>query len=273
VAGGRFEIVERGAGAPLVFVPGIQGRWEYSRATVLALSRYYRVITFSLGDERGNGAPSASPMDVLAEQVDTALGQAGVASAPIVGVSFGALVALRFAATRPARTRALVMLSAPGPRWHLRKRHDFYARFPWIFGPVFLAESPFRLRREVRAALPDARTRRAFALAQVRTLVGAPPSLSRMAARARMIGSYDRADDCRRVAAPTLVVHGEPGLDHVTGTGGTAEYARLIANARSVSLERTGHLGSMTRAEDCASLVRTFLDATRGTHDRANSAA
>lgn len=268
----NFAIVERGAGRVVMLIPGIQGRWEYSRATVDALARYYRVVTFSLADERPAGAGAVSPIDVLADQVASALDRVGVSSAPIVGVSFGALVALRFAATRPDRTSALVMMSAPGPHWHLRRRHELYARFPWIFGPVFLAESPLRLRDEVRAALPDGPTRRAFALAQLRTLVSAPPSLARMAARARFIASYDRVGDCRRVTAPTLVVHGEPRLDHVTGSG-TDEYARLIANARSAALERTGHLGSITRADECASLVHTFLDASRGTRDRAHSAA
>lgn len=273
-ADGKFTIVERGSGPPLVLVPGIQGRWEFSRATVEALAPFYRVITFSLGDERPRNGSDATPIDVLAAQIERAMDRTGIDAAPVIGVSFGALVALRFAATQPARTRALVMISAPGPRWHLRPRHHLYARLPWLFGPVFLAESPFRLRAEVRAALTDRRTRRLFALRQLRTVLTAPPSLARMAARARYIGSYDRVADCRQVTAPTLIVHGEPSLDHVTGVGGTTEYAHLIAGARCVPLERTGHLGSVTRADACASVVHAFLnDATRNTHDRAHSAA
>lgn len=253
-----FEIVERGHGAPLVVIPGVQGRWEYSRGLVEALARNYRVITFSLCDERAMSTGD-SPMDVFANQVALALDRTSAARAPIVGVSFGGLIALRFAATCQPRTSALVIVSAPGPQWHLRPRHDVYARFPWIFGPVFLAESPFRLRREIAAALPDSAARRRYLREQLKTVLSAPVSLSRMAARARLIGRYDRVSDCARVTAPTLVIQGDDALDHVTGSGGTHEYASLIAGARHVTMAGTGHLGSVTRADECAALIHQFV--------------
>jgi len=266
-----IEFVERGSGPPLVLVPGVQGRWEYSRALVDALATHYRVITFSLCDERHGRDDAESPVDVFAHQVERALDNAHVQGAPVVGVSFGGLVALRFAATRPERTRALVMISAPGPQWHLRPRHDMYARLPWLFGPLFLAETPFRLRKEIAAALPDRRARRHYLLEQARTILRAPVSLARMAARARLIGRYDRLADCQRVRVPTLILQGDDALDHVTGSGGTLDYARLIAGARHARMERTGHLGSVTRPDDCAELVHRFIaDATK---DQQHSAA
>ena len=141
---------------------------------------------------------------------------------------------------------------------------------PWLFGPVFLAESPWRLRREVMAALPEWPARRRYLLEQLRTLVTAPVSLRRMAARARLIASYDRVADCAAVTAPSLVGMGDEALDHVTGSGGTAEYARLIPHARLQRMARTGHLGSVTRAADCAELVHRFLaDANKDRHHSA----
>ena len=262
-----FKIVERGAGAPLVLIPGVQGRWEYSRALVRALSRAYRVITFSLADER-TARTGQQPIDVFADQVESALDRLGLERAAIVGVSFGGLVALRFAATRPHRTTALAMVSAPGPRWHLRPRHDMYARLPWIFGPVFLVESPFRLRKEIQAALPGWRARLAYLREQAAIIVSAPLSLARMAARARLIATYDRVADTARITAPTLIVQGDDALDHVTGHGGTAEYARLIGHARHARMDRTGHLGSVTRPDECAALIHQFLvDAKKDSRD------
>ena len=236
----EFDIVERGEGPPLVLVPGIQGRWEYSRGLVEALSASYRVITFSLGDDRRPARASASRMDLFAEQVNVALDRLQLSQATIVGVSFGGLVALRFAASSPERTAALVLISAPGPKWHLRPRHDMYARLPWLFGPAFLAESPWRLRKEIVAALPEWPARRRYLREQLRTVLTAPVSLSRMAARARLIASYDRVADCAHVSAPTLIVQGDEALDHVTGSGGTSEYARLIRNAALVRMPASG---------------------------------
>ena len=269
-----FRIVERGSGPPLVLIPGIQGRWEYSTATVDALSRHFRVVTFSLCDERRDRTDADSSdrtiMDVFADQVERAMDRAGLDRAAIVGVSFGGLVALRFAATRPSRVSALVMVSAPGPQWRLRPRHERYARLPWIFGPLFVIESPWRLRHEVVAAVPDRRARFALTCRQAVIILRAPISLARLAPRARSIGAYDRTADCARVHVPALVVQGEPALDHVTGSGGTADYARLIPGARLVTIARTGHLGSITRADDCARTIASFIEtATKGSHDSA----
>jgi pimeloyl-ACP methyl ester carboxylesterase len=162
------------------------------------------------------------------------------------------------------------MISAPGPHWNLRPRHEWYTRHPWIFGPVFLAETPFRLRREVLAAVPEWPARLSYLWEQLKTLASAPASVSRMAGRARLIAPYNRAADCARVTAPSLIIQGDESLDHVTGSGGTAEYARLIGGARLVLMPHTGHLGSVTQPSRCADLIRRFLiDTTKDTHHSA----
>lgn len=235
---------------PLVLIPGIQGRWEYMRGTVDALSAHFQVLTFSL---RGN------TMEDYANQVSRVLDEHHIERAIICGVSFGGLVALHFAAASPKRTIALVMVSTPAPGWHLRPRHQLYARLPWIFGPLFLAETPWRLRAEMSAALPDRRARWAFNRAALRTFISAPVRLSAMAARARLIERLDMRADCARVSAPTLVVTGEPELDHVVPAERSSEYARLIGGARGAILERTGHTGTMTRPDAFAEMVHRFI--------------
>jgi pimeloyl-ACP methyl ester carboxylesterase len=187
---------------------------------------------------------------------------AGVERAIVCGLSFGGLVALKFAASHAGRAAGLVLASTPGPGWHLRKRHDLYARLPWLFGPLFLMEVPFRARPELLAALPDAAARRAFTRAVLRTVVGAPVSLPRMAARARRIGTYDSRSDCARIAVPTLIVTGEPSLDYVVSPDASSRYAQLIAGAKAAVLSSTGHQGTITRPDAFAALVREFVDQT-----------
>lgn len=246
---------------PLLLIPGIQGRWEYLRPTVDALARWFGVLTFALCGERRSGMrfDPARGLDNYVAQALAVLDAHGVDRAVVCGVSFGGLVAVRFAATHPERTIALVLASAPGPRPTLARRHQLYARAPWLFGPLFLLESPRRLRPELVATFPRGRVRRRFALEQLRTLLGAPISLRRMGARARIMSTLDLTDDCARITAPTLIVTGEPGLDHVVPVDGSSAYARLIHGARSVVLERTGHLGVVTRADAFATLVGDFL--------------
>jgi pimeloyl-ACP methyl ester carboxylesterase len=250
----QVHIIDRGSGPPLVLIPGLQGRWEYLRPAVDALSSFFRVITFSL---------DASDFDGYARQVDRVLSDKGIERAVICGVSFGGQIAVRFAAEFPLRCEALVLASTPRPALRLRRRHQIYLHAPWIFGPIFLAESPLRLRPEISAAIPGRRARFRFASQGLRTLLSAPVSLSRMAARARLIATIDIGPDCDRISAPTLVITGERHLDHVVPVEGSSEYARRIKNARAVVLERTGHLGSITRPDAFAGLVRAFTDSLR----------
>jgi pimeloyl-ACP methyl ester carboxylesterase len=66
-----MKIVDRGEGSPIVLVPSLQGDWEYLAPAVDALASKHRVITFSLGDERGG-------LDGLAAQVEAALDDRGL---------------------------------------------------------------------------------------------------------------------------------------------------------------------------------------------------
>jgi 3-oxoadipate enol-lactonase len=248
------DIIDRGSGPPLVLIPGLQGRWEYMRHAVDALSSCFRVVTFSL---------DADDLDGYSAQVAAALSATAIDRATICGVSFGGLVALRFAALYPERCQALVLASTPRPALRLRRRHQIYLRAPWLFGPVFLAESPFRLRAEIVAAIPEPRARRQFALQGLRTLLSARISVTKMAARARLITSVDLNADCERIVVPTLVVTGEAGLDHVVPVEGSSEYTRRIRDARAVVIERTGHLGSITRPDAFRDVIRAFVEGHR----------
>jgi pimeloyl-ACP methyl ester carboxylesterase len=249
-----MAIVDRGSGPPLVLIPGLQGRWEYMRATVDALAASFRVITFSL---------QGSDLDNYARQVCDALDSAGIDSAVVCGQSFGGLIALRFAARYPSRCKALVLASTPKPALTLRRRHQMYLKLPWILGPLFLAETPFRVRREVRAAISEPTARRRFSREAIRTFLRAPVSVREMASRARLVTTAEAAADCARVSAPTLIVTGEPHLDRVVPAEASAEYQRLIPHARCVVLAATGHLGAMTRPAEFAALLRDFVEGLR----------
>ena len=249
-----MAVIDKGHGSPIVVVPSLQGRWEYLAPAIDALAKTHRVITFSLSAARG--------LDALAGQVEAALSDRGLERATILGVSFGGRVALRFAARRPERTSALVMVSVPGPRFRMKKSHRVGARYSRLFAPLFFAAMPARIWGEL-AALPDSRARRAFAKWQLKTFLRAPLSPSQMAARALLIDGMDTAVDCAAVTSPTLIISGDPRRDYVVPSDGTIEYARMIAGARTVTLTGTGHLGSITRPEAFAALVRDFL----GSHE------
>jgi pimeloyl-ACP methyl ester carboxylesterase len=220
-----------------VLVPGLPGPWQFVRPAVDALARRFRVLTLSLGPE--------CTLDADVARIAAALDERRIERAIVCGISFGGLVALRFAATHPQRTSHLVLASAPGPGATLRPHHRFYARWPRLCGLPFALETPFRLWHDLHWA-------------QVKALVATPTSFTSIARRARLIESTDIASDCRRVVAPALVVTGEARLDHVVPVENTLKYLREIPGAQHVVLEGTGHLGSVTRSAEFADRVAAF---------------
>jgi pimeloyl-ACP methyl ester carboxylesterase len=257
-----MQVVQRGTGSPIVLVPSLHGRWEYFGPTIEALSRSFRVISFSLPESAAeiDDPDPERALDRAARVIDRALEAADVGRAAICGVSFGGILAVRFAARRPEATAALVLVSSPAPGWRPAPRHALYARWPRTLGPLFFAESPWRLWSEIAAALPGLRQRRDFLWGQLRTAARAPLSPPAMAARARLIARARLDADCARITAPTLVITGEPALDRVVPVEGTTAYLRLIRGAQLQCLARTGHLGSVTRPEAFHAAVKAFLD-------------
>jgi len=228
-------VFEHGHGAPIVMIPGLPGPWRFIAPAVHAVAAHYRVLTLSLGPE--------CTLDDDVERIRRALDERKIDRAIICGISLGGLHALRFAATYPARTSALILVSTPGPGAELRPRHRLYARWPRLFGPLFLLETPFQLRHEWRWSL-------------LKTLLGRPVSFVKMARRALLIESTDIAADCAKVTSPTFVVTGEQAFDHVVPVESSLNLLKAIPGAHHVELKGTGHLGSITHAQDFARIVQ-----------------
>jgi pimeloyl-ACP methyl ester carboxylesterase len=111
--------------------------------------------------------------------------------------------------------------------------------------------------------MSNRKARLKFSLDALRIGLGAPVSIGAMAERARLTTSDGAARDCACITAPTLIITGEPHLDRVVPVESSAEYERLIPNARRVMLRGTGHLGSMTRPRKFAALIRAFFEGHR----------
>ena len=241
-------MIEHGHGPALVLIPGLPGPSRYVAPTTHALSTHFHVLTFSLGRE--------CTIEADVDRIVEALNERHLDRAVICGISLGGLVALRFAAMHPDRTTALVLASTPGPGASLSARHRLYTRFPWVFGPFFLLEMPFRLWRELDWS-------------RMKTLIGAigvvPVSFGKIARRAELIESTDIASDCRRVTAPTLIVTGEQRLDNVVPVENTLNYVQAIQGAAHVVLEDTGHLGAITQSRQFAEVVHNFVKRTQRT--------
>lgn len=256
-----MKIVDRGSGTPVVLIPGIQGRWEWMRPAVDALSRRCRVITFSLADEptAQAGRIGTDLLDAYVQQVGDAMDQAGLDRAVIAGVSFGGRIATAFASAHPDRTAGLVLVSAMPPGWVPDARVRFYIAAPRLLAPLFCVQS-LRLLDEFFSAAGSVPRGLLLAARHGWTTFVHPMSPGRMARRA--LAAAQRAGDrpVRAPGLPALLVTGQADLDRVVPVRMTRQYLTYYPGARTVELPRTGHLGLVTRPDAFADILVPFVE-------------
>jgi pimeloyl-ACP methyl ester carboxylesterase len=102
-----------GQGEAVVLVHGVGMAQDIWRPQVATLARRFQVVTY---DMLGHGGSDLPPVDVTldayAAQLRALLDHLDLARADVVGHSMGALVALEFALSHPARIRSVAALNA-----------------------------------------------------------------------------------------------------------------------------------------------------------------
>jgi 3-oxoadipate enol-lactonase len=220
----RLYYESRGRGPAVLLVMGLGMTLTAWWRTVPVLSESFRVLAF---DNRGIGrsASSALPYSVgdMADDAIAVLDAAGEDAAHVYGISLGGMVAQQVALRHPERLRALVLgATTPGGSHAIAPREpalSFFARAAamgpeetvWASVPYIYAERT-RRRHADRIAQDIARRLR---------FPTDPVAYGRQLAAAVGHTTAGRLD---RIAAPTLVVHGEE--DPVV----PADNARVIAS-------------------------------------------
>jgi pimeloyl-ACP methyl ester carboxylesterase len=206
---------------------------------------------------------AVSRRDCYVRQVLEAMDLAQLERATVCGVSYGGLIAAAFAARHPERTSGLVLVSALPPSWTPDERVLFYLRAPRLLTPVFMLAS-LRMYREIAAAHPGIGPGLREATRHGLNVLTHMFSPTRMARRVRMLAAR-QPFDLSGVRAATLILTGDAALDRVVPVRATREYASLIRHARLETIERTGHLGLITRPDVFARLIAPFAtDAAAG---------
>jgi 3-oxoadipate enol-lactonase/4-carboxymuconolactone decarboxylase len=232
---------------------------------IAEVSKRCRVLTFSYdrtpGSHRAHqGSPSNPPnLDRLVDQVTEVMDAAGVDKATICGVSFGGFIATRFAARFPERTRALILVSSPTPRWAPNPTLLKYMERPLLSMPLVLPAWFLRMWPEIFAAQPSLAGRARFAVRYFTRALMSPLSVTKMSAWAKLKIATDIVADCAKVKAPALLITGEPGLDRVVDLRQSSDWTSLIPGTRHVTIERTGHIGLVSKPAAFAEIVCGFM--------------
>lgn len=236
-AGVRVE----GSGAPLIFVPGMDGTGRLFYRQVPLLARRFRVATYTLRDD-------ASDMETLVADLGRVLDVvAPETPAVVIGESFGGALALSFALAHPDRVRALVVLNSfprflPQIRLHLA-----------MLGIRMMPWGAMRLVRRVTALrLHSPQTHRSevkYFLAQTRET-----TRRGYLGRLRILTQYDVRDGLARISVPTLFLAADG--DHLIPSveQGTFMAARVPGASLRV-LAGHGHACLIAPGVDLAEII------------------
>lgn len=238
--GVRINYAVAGEGPPLVLNHGLGGDLEMFRPAIERLRGEYTVIAW---DNRGCGESEARGPYTLRRFSDdllAVLASAGVERAIIAGVSWGGVVAQRFALDHPDRVSALVVDSSSSEvneraaeGW-LARGHAYVAAARGDSAPSSAAEAG-RAQGQGQGqglgghALPD----EAFAQ---RT---DPTAFMAQCEAIAALRTSPLTAELRRIACPTLCIVGED--DNIAGVGGTVIMSRAIPDAKLVIVPGCGH--------------------------------
>jgi len=240
----QFHVQELGDGRPVVMLHGLLigslASWYFTVAPALAPAHRCRLY-----DLRGHGRSERAPRgyDVATMTADLAALTADLdAPFDLVGHSFGAVVALRFAIDHPDRVRRLVVVEAPLPPASA------------VELVRFLDQSPERMIEALPASLRDAM---ASGRRQAERLV---KSLSFLALDSTLLADLRAEPDVpdaqlAAITAPTLLAYGDSSACVSTGR----RLARVIPGARLEVLPGGHYLHLDARAQ-LTGLIVEHLD-------------
>jgi pimeloyl-ACP methyl ester carboxylesterase len=243
---------EWGDGPPLVLVPGLAGGFELLGPLARRLARHYRVISYQLrGEDDAFALRRRFGLADLVEDLAEFLAWYGLEAPPILGVSFGGVLALEFATRRPHGLSSLIVQGA-GARFERGLLEQVagavLARYPLPADNPFVNQF-FNLLfggRQRPGALFRFVTRQCWQTDQ-----------AVMTHRFRLVEGFDITPRLDRVRVPALVMAGERDL--LVSARSLTALSRGIRDCRQITLPHCGHLAFATRPEQVADEVTRFL--------------
>jgi pimeloyl-ACP methyl ester carboxylesterase len=258
VNGVEMQYDLQGTGEPLVLIHGAQGDRSMFSGLVPVFAKQFQVLTF---DQRGSGQSEKPDMDysiaLLADDTAALMDHVGFASAHIIGVSMGGMIAQELVLRHPQKVRSLVLgCTTPGGPKAVRLGGEALTK-AYSTTPMSaeergkaLAEAAFtkgyiEQHPEIIPAMIEARRQRPID----------PVALGHRMKAAYAHNTYDRLP---QIACPTLVITGKD--DALISWENSQILADRIPGAQLVLLEPAGHVFWTEQPEQSIEAILTFLN-------------
>jgi pimeloyl-ACP methyl ester carboxylesterase len=242
---------EWGDGPPLVLVPGLAGGYGLLGPLAKLLARRFRVISYQLRGEEDCFAlrQHFDLSDLVADLADF-LDWHRLERPVLMGVSFGGVLALEFAARYGHRIDRLIVQGS-GARYENgllpRLAGEVLSRFPLPSDNPFINQF-FNLLfggKQKPGPLVEFVVRQCWQTDQ-----------SVMAYRLRLLENFDIGGRLQRIRVPSLVLAGQRDL--LVSEGSLRELSEGLPKAEVCTLEGCGHLAFVTHPQRIAKEVERF---------------
>jgi pimeloyl-ACP methyl ester carboxylesterase len=245
------EYCEWGSGQPLVLVPGLAGGVDLLEPLAQRLAERFHVIAFqSRGETDSFALRRRFYLRDLSEDVNEFIQWKGLERPFVAGVSFGAVVAVKFAASHPESLAALG-LQGVGLRFEsglVQRIADLVLSSYPLPGDCRFVNQFFGLLFGHRPA-PEQLAHVAHTCWQTDQGV--------MSRRLRLLRRLNLEDYLGRITAPTLLLGGE--RDMLVSAENTQQLLAGLAKGRFASLERAGHLAPVSHTSEMAEAFGQFF--------------
>jgi pimeloyl-ACP methyl ester carboxylesterase len=250
IGGAEIEILRRGAGRPLLLLPG-EDMLETDSAFVAGLGKNFEVIIPSPPGFGRSSRPDwlIAPSD-LAYLLLSLIKKLGIAGAPTIGCSLGGWIAAEMAVMDDDAFARLVLIDPYGVKLGGPTARDFVDL--WQLAPAkrdaLKWRDPEKAKRDTTKLGDDELGRIARNLETFAQLSWEPylhnPKLKHL---------------LYRIAAPTLILWGEQ--DGIAGVDYARGYAQLIPGASVATIADSGHYPHLEQPDAVLRRVGEFLGA------------
>ncbi|HEU5106293.1 MAG TPA: alpha/beta hydrolase [Solirubrobacterales bacterium] len=255
VAGREFHYERAGSGEPLLLIQGMSGTHvAWGEPFKGALEESFDVIAF---DNRGIGlsAPVDGPFTIVEMAEDTAalLGELGLESAHVVGISMGGMIAQELALAEPERLRSLTLgcTYCGGPGSRLMPEENLQKLVAGMSSGD--RDKAIRAGYEVNLS-PALRADESTWAAFHEMATSVPAAKATIELQAQAIFGHDTSGRLGEVEVPTLIIHGT--VDGVLPFPNGEQIASLMPSARFEVLEDVGHMFWWEQPQRSAELIR-----------------
>lgn len=246
------EFCEWGTGQPIILVPGLAGGYGLLGPLAHHLANDYRVISYQLrGEDDCFELRRRFDMRDLVEDLSEFIDWQCLEAPIVLGVSFGGVLAMEFAARYPSKLSHLIVQGASS-----RFERSLLQRVAgWVLSSYPLPANNawinqfFNLlfgRKQKPGPLFEFVTRQCWQTDQ-----------SVMAHRFRLVVRNALAQRLRSISVPTLILTGDRDL--LVSERSLQELAALVPQAEQVRLRDCGHLAFVTDADRVAAETCKFL--------------